>query len=213
NFPDGIKAWLDAGISASRRSAHTEAVDHLRRGLDLLREIAQPELRRQLELHLQVALIGSITALRGPMSAAVSKFCESGLELCEEEKPPPLVFPFLFGKYTFTLCRAQLLEAMSLAELFLSLAEHNAYESGRVIAHRMMGMALLAQGRAREAKGQLEQSLALYRHEHDAPVMRLFGEANPQVRSQGLLSLTLFCIGDVDEALQSASAAIRAADM
>src|SRR5262249_52704954 len=63
NFRDGIKAWLDAGISASRRSAHTEAVDHLRRGLDLLGEIAQPELRRQLELQLQVALIGSITAL------------------------------------------------------------------------------------------------------------------------------------------------------
>lgn len=213
NFPDGIKAWLDAGISASRRSAHTEAVDHLRRGLDLLGEIAQPELRRQLELQLQVALIGSITALRGPMSAELSTCCERGLQLCEEEGSTPLVFPFLFGKYTFTLCRAQLLEAMSLAELFLSLAERNAYESGRVIAHRMMGMALLAQGRAREAKGQLERSLALYRHERDAPVMRLFGEANPQVRSQGLLSLTLFCIGDVDEALQSASAAIRAADM
>ena len=44
-FREAAKAWLDAGMNAARRSAHIEAIEHLRRGLSLLNEISPPELR------------------------------------------------------------------------------------------------------------------------------------------------------------------------
>jgi class 3 adenylate cyclase/predicted ATPase len=209
---DAINAWLDAGVKATRRSAYKEAVDHLERGLDLLAQIAQPELRRQLELELQAALIGSLTASHGPTSQELAMCCERGLQLCRDGEPTPLVFPFLFGKFTFAMCRAQIREATSLAELFLASATRSGYEPGRVIGHRLLGMAFLGQGEAGKAKEQLERSLALYSHERDAAATHLFGQ-NTQVHSRGLLSLALFCLGHVDEALHTGLAAIRAADM
>ena len=211
NFPEAIKAWLMAGVSASRRSAHIEAIDHLRRGLGLLSEIADPNVRRQMELELQATLMGAFTATDGPTSQSLAACCERGLQLCKEGPPTPLIFPFLFGNFTLAMCKGQTHEAKSSAELFLSLANRNAYEPGRVIGHRLLGMALLSQGMAAQAKEQFERSLELYSHERDAAATHVFGQ-NTQVHSQALLSLTMFCLGDVDEALRVGLSSIRAAD-
>ena len=211
NVHDAIKAWLEAGVTATRRSALKEAIGHLHRGLELLPDITQPELRRQLELQLQAALIGPVTASYGPTSQELAACCGRGLQLCQDGEPTPLVFPFLFGKFTFAMCRAETREAALLAERFLALATRSGYEPGRVIGHRLVGMAQLGLGEAEKAKQQLEQSLALYSHERDAAATHLFGQ-NTQVHSRGLLSLALFCLGQVDEALDVGLAAIRAAD-
>ncbi len=210
-FREAAKAWLDAGMMAARRSAHIEAIEHLRRGLSLLNEISPPELRRQLELSLQAALIGSLTASQGPTSPALSECCQRGLALCKEGEPTPLVFPFLFGQFTFVMCRGRIEEAAPLAQLFLSLATRKSYDPGRVIGHRLMGMTLFGQGAASKAKEQLELSLKLYSAERDAASTHMFGQ-NTQVHSRSLLSLALFCLGHVDEALQAGLDALEAAD-
>ena len=38
-FPEAARSWLLAGVNAAKRSAHLEAIDHLRRGLGLLDKI------------------------------------------------------------------------------------------------------------------------------------------------------------------------------
>jgi tetratricopeptide (TPR) repeat protein len=211
NFPEAIGAWLQAGVSAARRSANVEAVDHLRRGLGLLDRISAPAERRQLELNLQVSLMSSILATQSATSIELSVCCERGLALCDEGEATPLVFPFLFGEFTFTNCRGETEEAERLARLFLSLAERNANDSGRVIGHRMLGMVLFAQGHALEAREQIDRSLALYRHERDAATTHMFGQ-NTEVHSKSLLSLIRFCLGDIDAALDVGLDALRAAD-
>jgi class 3 adenylate cyclase/tetratricopeptide (TPR) repeat protein len=210
-FEVATKTWLQAGMNAARRSAHIEAIEHLRRGLNLLNEISPPELRRQLELNLQAALIGSLTASQGPTSPMLSESCQRGLALCKEGGPTPLVFPFLFGQFTFAMCRGRIEDAAPLAELFLSLATSKSYDSGRVIGHRLMGMALFGQGAALKAKEQLELSLALYSAERDEASTHMFGQ-NTQVHSRSLLSLALFCLGRIDEALQVGLDALETAD-
>src|SRR5258708_6376378 len=57
-FQDATSAWFEAAASAPRRSAHLEALQHLRIPLPLLREISDPELRRQMELNFLAAQIG-----------------------------------------------------------------------------------------------------------------------------------------------------------
>src|SRR5262249_55517405 len=151
-FLEAIQAWLGAGVNAAQHSAHIEAIEHLRSGLALLDKIPDAALRRQLELKLQVALVGSLLTTQGATPLRVSECCERGLELCRRGEPTPLVLPFAFGQFTYTNCHGEVEEAFSLAKLFLSLAERASSESGRVIGHRMLGTVLLGQGKAAEAK-------------------------------------------------------------
>jgi class 3 adenylate cyclase/tetratricopeptide (TPR) repeat protein len=211
-FHEAIEMWLRAGLHAAQRSAHIEAIEHLRAGLALLDKISDPTVRRQLELNLQAALIGSIMATEGATSIRVSECCQRGLELCREGEPSPLVLPFAFGQFTFTNCRGQVQEAASLARLFLSLAESAKSESGRVIGHRMLGTILHGQGNSLAAKEQLELSLQLYVPERDAATTYQFGQST-EVHTKSALSGVLFCLGDIDRALEVGADALKSADM
>jgi predicted ATPase len=207
-----VRAWLEAGAAAARRSAHAEATEHLRQGLRLLGEVPEPELRRRLEVELQAAIIGPLAALHGTSSAELAASCHRGLQLCTEGgEPTAQVFPFLFGLFTFTYGRQRIREAVSLAELFVSIAEREGYESGRVIGHRMLGTALLFSGEPGRARGELELSLRLYAEGRDVADTHLFGQ-NTRVHGGALLSATLFCLGEVDEALRVGLSALRSAD-
>lgn len=211
-FREAIEAWLRAGRHAAERSAHVEAIEHLRSGLSLLEKVPDPAARRQLELNLQVSLMGSIIATEGATSIRVSDCCHRGLALCRQGEPTPLVLPFAFGQFTYTNCHGEVQEAFSLAQLFLSMAERANSESGRVIGHRMLGTVLLGQGKAVDAKEHFELSLQLYVPERDAATTHQFGQ-NTVVHTKSALSLTLFCLGDIDRALEVGADALRSGDM
>lgn len=210
-FPEAIGAWLQAGVSAARRSAHVEAIEHIRKGLGLLDRIADAVSRRQFELKLQVSLMGSLLATQSATSLELAACCERGLQLCEESAETAMVFPFAFGQFTFVNCRGRSSEAISLANLFVSRAERDGFDSERVIGHRMLGQALLAQGDAAAAKMELERSLTLYVPERDAATTHMYGQ-NTEVHAKSLLSLTHWCLGDVDAALEVGLDALRTAD-
>ncbi len=211
-FREAIEAWLRAGRHAAERSAHVEAIEHLRSGLALLDKISDPALRRQLELNLQVSIMGSLIATEGATSIRVSECCQRGLELCRQGEPTPLILPFAFGLFTFTYCHGEVQEAASLARLFLSLAENAKSESGRVIGHRLLGTILHGQGKMLDAKEQLELSLRLYVPERDAATTFQFGQST-EVHTKSALSSSLFLLGDIDRALEVGADALRSADM
>jgi class 3 adenylate cyclase/tetratricopeptide (TPR) repeat protein len=211
DFSEAVEAWLRAGRAAARRSAHVEAVEHIRNGLGLLDKIPDPGSRRQFELKLQASLMGSLLATQSATSSELAACCERGLQLCEECAAPPMVFPFAFGQFTFVNCRGRTDEAISLARQFVSRAEHGGFESERVIGHRMLGQALLAKGDAAAARTALERSLTLYVDERDAATTHLYGQ-NTEVHTKSLLSFTHLCLGDVDGALDAGLDALRTAD-
>jgi class 3 adenylate cyclase/tetratricopeptide (TPR) repeat protein len=210
-FDEAIGAWLRAGTSAARRSAHVEAIEHIRSGLALLDRIPDPGSRRQLELNLQVSLMGSLLATQSATSAELAACCERGLQLCTESSSTAMMFPFAFGQFTFVNCRGRGSEAIALATQFISRAEREGFGSERVIGHRMLGQALLATGEPAAAKPELERSLALYVHERDAAATHMYGQ-NTEVHTKSLLSLTQLCLGDVDAALEAGLDALQTAD-
>jgi class 3 adenylate cyclase/tetratricopeptide (TPR) repeat protein len=206
-----IESWLAAGMQAARRSAHVEALDHLERGLGLVAHVSDAALRRSSEIKLLAAQIGSITATVGASSARMSACCRRGLELCLSGESSPLVFPLLFGQFTFLIGRARVAEALELAKLFLALAERSNYAPARVLGHRLVGMACLGLGDAHGARHEVERSLSLYAAERDAQDTHLFGQ-NAQVHGSALLSLALFCLGETDAAFRVGVEALRSAD-
>ena len=152
-FPEAVVAWLRAGVAAARRSAHVEAVEHIRNGLSLLGKVPDLGSRQQFELNLQASLMGSLLATLSATSSELAACCERGLQLCEECAAAPMVFPFAFGQFTFVNCRGRTSEAIALARQFISRAEHGGFESERVIGHRMLGQSLLAKRRRRGGEG------------------------------------------------------------
>jgi len=208
---EAITAWLAAAAAASRRSALVEAIAHIRNGLSLLEGIREPEVRRQLELSLQAALIGPLTSTRGVISDELSQCCERGMELSLVGEPTPLVLSFMFGQFTFLFARGRTSEAISLAENFLSQATRMSHDSARVVGHRLAGMAYQHRGELMTAKGHFERSLELYSAERDDAATHMFGQ-NTQVHSRCLLGLTHFLLGDVDEALHTALDTLRSAE-
>ena len=206
-----IRRWLEAGVNAARQSTHVEAIDHLRRGLALLPELPDPIVRSELELGLQVALMTSLTVTQFVTSLELSACCERGMELSRETGRAAMAFPFIFGKFTFANCSGRTDEAMTLADMFVSLSEANHYSSGLVIGHRLRGMCLLGQGRLSEAKTELNRSLGLYSAERDAGSVERYGQ-NPRVHAGSLLALALFCHGEVRQALVTGRDVLTAVD-
>lgn len=208
---DAINAWLDAAAAASRRSALIEAIAHVRSGLAVLDGIDDAELRRQLELRLQAAIIGPLTSTKGVTSDELAATCARGIELSLAGEPTPLVFPFIFGQFTFSMARGHGADTLSLAEHFLSQADLMSNDSARVVGHRMVGMASLGRGHLDKAKGHFERSLALFLLEPDDSATAMFGQ-NPQVHGRCLLSLTYYLLGDLDGALHTVLDALQAAE-
>jgi predicted ATPase len=210
-FDQAISAWLRAGVSATRRSAHVEAIAHIRRGLGLLDQIPDPASRRQFELNLQASLMGSLLATQSATSLELADCCDRGLQLCEEGAATALVFPFAFGQFTFVNCRGRSSEAIALATEFVSRAERQGLPSEQVIGYRMLGQALFAHGDVAGSKAALEQSLALYVPERDASATHKYGQ-NTEVHTKSLLSITQLCLGEVDAALEAGLDALQTAD-
>src|SRR5262249_15411638 len=61
----GVHYWYTAGQRAIERSAHLEAISHLRQGLKLLQTLPETPARHQKELEMQVSLGPALIALRG----------------------------------------------------------------------------------------------------------------------------------------------------
>lgn len=210
-FKEAAAAWLQAAAAASRRSAYPEAVRYVERGLSLINEIVDLDARRNLEISLQASLIGPYTATEGATYEKVLACCQRGLLLCGEGPPNPLVFAFLFGQFTHSICRANMALAGTSADLFLTTATKAGYDSGKVIGHRLAGMVLAGRGKVAESIDALKTSLDLYVPERDEAATHVFGQ-NAQVHSSSLLSFALLHAGRIDEALQVGTATLASID-
>ena len=122
-----------------------------------------------------------------------------------------MIFAFTFGQFVFANCSGHLVEALSLARMFLRLAEQYNFVSGSVVGHRLVGICLLSHGDAEQAVVHLQQSLDLYVPERDAATTDMFGQ-NTQVHSQSLLSLAFICLGDVERSVKYGCDALAAAN-
>jgi tetratricopeptide (TPR) repeat protein len=211
DFVRAVDYWLIAGKAQIRTSAEREAVDHLMRGVSLLDQIGDAALRREADLKLQTALIGALVAVKGPFSPEVAECCERGLALATTDGISPMVFPFLYGQFTYTISTGKMRQAAEIAKKFIQLAEAANYTSGFVVGHRLLGMALLGLAEFPAARGALETALAAYVPERDDNVTFLFGQ-NVKVNSQTVLSLVLVCLGEDDAAKRIGHECLRTAE-
>jgi predicted ATPase len=151
-----------AAQNALRRSAHREAIDHLTKGLELLKTLPDTPERTQQELALQIALGVSLMVTKGYAAPEVERVYTRARELCLQMGQTPQLIPMLQGICSFYIVRGQLQTARELGEQLLELAQSAQNPADVLRAHLVLGSTLFFLGEFASTREHLEQGLALY---------------------------------------------------
>ena len=201
---DAVGHWLQAGQRAVERSANTEAIAHLTKGLELLDTLPGTAERSQRELTLQITLGVPLQAIKGPASPEVERAYSRARELCRQAKHAPELFPALWGLWRSHGARAKLRAARELAEELLNLAQRQQDAALVLQAHHALWATLLVLGEFAAALKHIEQGIALYDRQQHHTQAYLFGGHDPCVCGHVHAAITLWLLGFPDQALDRA---------
>ena len=201
-----IPYWLKAGQRASARSAHVEAITHLRQGLAVLTPLPETPARLQQELDLQVALGPALFSTQGNAAPEVEHAYARARELCAQLGDTPQLFPVLRGLMQYYLNRGDLQTASQLGEQLLRLAQAQPDPALRLLAHRQLGTILFNRGEPAAAQTHHTQALALYDPQAHRALAVRYG-IDLGVLSHSQLARELWYVGFPEQALQHSQAA------
>ncbi|MEX0367398.1 MAG: AAA family ATPase [Ruegeria sp.] len=176
NRPDeAVHHWQSAGRQAVERSANTEAVTHLSRALDLLAKQPRTERRDRQEIEIQVLRAGVLRSTVGIAADDTGDAYARLRKLCGRIGELQQLFPVLNGLYAFHLVRAEYRLAHEVAAQILELADRTGKTEHRMVGHRAMGAVQLHIGHLPDARGHLEQALALYDPDEHGHLAYVYG--------------------------------------
>ena len=162
SMEEAISYWLLAGEHAIQRSANTEAISHITRGLELVQERPDTPTRLQQELRLQMTLGVPLMATKGYAAHEVKQAYDRARDLCQQVGKTVELVPILRGLAAFYYIRAELRVARQLGEQIITLAEQQQDPSLLLEAHQELGGTLSSQGEFVQALEHLEQGGIIY---------------------------------------------------
>jgi class 3 adenylate cyclase/predicted ATPase len=188
--------WLKAGRHAVARSAGTEAVSQLQKGLDLLLSSPEDPWRAQQEFDLQVALSHALTASRGYGAPAVGDTIVRAKALAKELDRSDHLVPLLGAQWVFHLVRAEHKLALSMAEELGKVGKARSDEPMLLLGKSMEAYSRFFLGDITAAHTQFEQSLGLREVQPDFNVV----PQDPYASTLIHLATTLAILGYIDQA-------------
>jgi predicted ATPase len=205
-----LSYWQRAGERATQRSAHMEAVNHLTKGLEILRTLPHTPEHTQQELMLQVALGAPLMATKGWAAPEVEQVCGRARELCQQAGESVQLFPVLWGLWNFYIVRAQVQTAQELGEQFLRLAQNTPDPAFLLQAHFIVGDTFFWCGEFPPARAHLEQDIALDNPQRRCSHAALYG-LDPGIACLSHAAWTLWVLGYPEQALKRAYQALTVA--
>jgi class 3 adenylate cyclase/predicted ATPase len=202
--------WQKAGQSAVQRSAHVEAISHLRQGLALLQTLPDTPQRLQREVDLLIAMGASLLATKGSAAPEVGETYTYTRQLCEHLEDPHQRCTVLRGLWNYYLVRAELQTAYTLGEQLLTLAQQVQDSALLVAAHRALGVTLYHLGAPASALTHYTQGMALYAPQQHHAAAFLYGD-NAGVVCHIHAAWTLWYLGYPDQGLVQSQEAVTLA--
>jgi len=196
-----------AAETATHKSAHHEAAELARRGLEVLKSVPDTGQRTQQEIKLRMILSVSLMATKGFASAEVKEVLTRGHELFWSQGPSPELFHMLWSLHLYYQYSGDLQSSLELSEQFLQLAE--SLKEGALImeAHRARGATLVIMGRCAEALKHLSEAMSLY-DTHRNHYQSLFIGRDCKVICGCFAASALWALGYCDQALQKMDGAL-----
>ena len=206
---EALDYWLLAGTQASQQSAHSEAVSHFRRGLEVLAKVPESASRNKRELSLQIGLGMPLMLSSGPVPEMEHAYARA-LELSQRIPNSTDVFPAIRGLYSYYAGRADYQTSERLAYQLLGIAKEQDNEQLLLEAHRALGTTFLLRGELNPAAQHLQHSLALYRPDRDYHLAFQYG-MDPGLAALTLLSIFAWTRGYPDHARKQVLEAVAVA--
>jgi predicted ATPase len=205
-----VTYWYRAGQRGSERSAHVEAIAHLRQGLALLQMCPETSERLQREVDMLIALGASLIATKGYAAPAVGQTYLRAYHLCHHLDNPQQLFPILRGLWHYYNVRAEYQRAHVLGEQLLALAQHTQDAAMLLAAHRALGTTLFWLGAVASAHTHFTQGITLYNTQQHYSSVFLHGE-DSGVICRSYAAWTLWVLGYPDQGLARNDEAIALA--
>jgi len=202
-------AWLAAGRRASERSQYREALGHLRKGLALVTDIADPSVRRARELELHLALGPALITTEGGGAPEVATTYARALALCEGEPPSASHFVARWGWWRASM---DLRTGRSRADDLLALARSLQDPDLLLQAHHCQWATLYMLGALDECCRHIGIGLGMYDPARHHPHAALYGGHDVRVCALGELAVARWLLGHPDSARGHVLASVAAAE-
>lgn len=206
-----IPYWQQAGVLASSRAAHTEAIGHFLTAIDLLTHLSACATRDQLELGVRLNLGLSLSAARGYTAPEVEDAYRRARDLCHRLGDTADLYPVLRGLCTFYIVRGELSAARELAEQCLRLGDQTLSPEYLIEGYTALGYTLVYMGEISKGQTLLEKGLDAYRT-HGGQGLQYPTEQDPAVSDLSLLALVAWMRGDTEAGLRWSREAIAHAE-
>ena len=199
----GTNYWLKAGTRALNRSENSEAVKHLRRGIELIRDLPASSDRARKELDFYLSLGPAVAATEGDGAEETVKVFSRARQLLGDRGTLKEQTTILWGAYLAHAIRGEHGAALEVAQQCLALGTGHNHPGVLALANRFMGQTLHSMGAFVESRTHLERTLALCANNSETiATYRSFG-VDDQVYTLAFLAITLLILG---HPLQSAAA-------
>jgi class 3 adenylate cyclase/predicted ATPase len=202
-----IENWRRAGERAIESSANLEAIAHLTRGLEILKEVPEGPQRDEKELAFQVALLTPLFAARfgsAEGERAAARASELSRKLGADLRS---LFRALFGLTMTYSVRGKIRIGRATSEQLLVVAQRLHDPEPLGYAHHAMGNTLLWFGELGAARMHLEKGIALYQPDWSRSLAFRFG-FNCASNCHFSLGRVLWHLGYPDHALTCAEQAV-----
>ena len=210
NDIDIVDYWLKAGQHAMARSAMTEAVSQLRKGLQVLLTVPESKTSQQQELNLQLALGRALIATRGYTEETVGETYTRARQLCEELGQNQQLLVVMFGEWLYHVLRGELKLSLGMADDLLCSARNQKDPGIEYLAHSVYLRSLFVLGELSKALLRGERALNLYDPSYRDRLAELTAE-DPQCATLMFCSLVLICLGYPDRARKKLHDAVASA--
>jgi DNA-binding winged helix-turn-helix (wHTH) protein/predicted ATPase len=210
DFGRAVGYHHQAAAKAARLSAHRVAVDHARRGLDLLNRVGNAPDREAQELSLLMILGLQLQTGRGFAAPEVEEAYTRARELCGRVLAGPQLVPLLWGLWMFYAVRAANQTALEVADQLLQLGGEVHDPMALLCAHNAQGVTRLFLGDLVASRTHLEQVAALYAPDLHRASIGLYGQ-DMKVPSLAFGANGLWLLGETDQALAMSREAVALA--
>jgi predicted ATPase len=205
-----VHYWQQAGQKAIERSAHVEAIAHLRQGLQLLQTLPETPERTQREVDMYIALGASLIATKGQAASEVQQTYTRARHLCQHLTEPHELFSILRGLWVYYSARAEYRMGRELGAQLLTLAQQAQEPAMLVAAHRALGTTLFLLGAVASAHTHFTQGIALYDPQQHVASASLY-EEDSGVVCHSFASWALWYLGYPDQGLAQSHEAVTLA--
>lgn len=205
---EALRAWESAARQAASRSAHAEAIGHLRSALMVLMRMPQDVQRDRLELRLQLLLAARLIATDGYGAQRVERVYARAMELASALGDEAALMKILLGLEGYHFMRADFSQAMAHATDAAARAQRDAGGIQALQANWAIANIVMHQGEMEAAVRQMDDCRAACdRLEHRPEAVQ-----DPGVMCLCYSAWSMWQLGFPDQALQRALAVVARAE-